>query len=137
MQDNEIRLNKKWGFNTGVSVYTNTFNRVVIYADHFMQGGNRLTQGGFLFTHNFDTGGDESRLSLSGGAVYRWKDALIPVVKINTNKLNIGLSYDVNISKLSVASSYRGGFELTLSYMDLWGSKNKDAELVECPIKNW
>ncbi|MBL7738256.1 MAG: PorP/SprF family type IX secretion system membrane protein [Chitinophagaceae bacterium] len=137
MQDNEVRLNKKWVFNTGVSAYTSTYNRVVIYADHFMQGANRMTQGGFLFTHNFDHTGDDARFSLSGGAVYRWKDALIPVVKINTNKLSIGLSYDVNTSKLRTASSYRGGFELTLSYMDIWGSKNKDLELVECPIKNW
>ena len=100
MVDNDIRLNKKWVFNTGLSAYTSTYNRVVIYADYFMQGGDKLAQGGFLYTHNFDHTGDEARLSLSGGAVYRWKDALIPVIKINTNKLSIGLSYDVNTSTL-------------------------------------
>ena len=137
MNDNEIRLNKKWVFNTGVSAYTNTYDRIVIYADYFMQGGDRLAQGGFLYSHNFDHTGDNARLSLSGGAVYRWKDALIPVVKINTEKLSIGLSYDVNTSKLKTASNYRGGFELTLSYIDLWNGKNSEARKVECPINIW
>ena len=137
MNDNEITLNKKWVFNTGLSAYTNTYNRIVIYADYFMQGGDRLAQGGFLFSHNFDHTGDNARLSLSGGAVYRWKDALIPVVKINTEKLSIGLSYDVNTSKLKTASNYRGGFELTLSYIDLWNGKNSEARKVECPINIW
>ncbi len=91
MNDSEIRLNKKWVFNTGVSAYTSTYNRIVIYADYFIQGGDRLAQGGFLYSHNFDHTGDNARLSLSGGAVYRLKDAVIPVVKINTSKLSIGL----------------------------------------------
>jgi hypothetical protein len=137
MDNNEVRLNKKWVFNTGLSAYTSTYNRIVIYADYFMQGANRMAQGGFLYTHNFDHTGDDAKLSLSGGAVYRWKDALIPVIKINTNKLSIGLSYDVNISKLRTASQYRGGFELTLSYLDLWGGSNKDADKVHCPVNIW
>ena len=137
MADNDIRLNKKWVFNTGVSAYTSTFNRIVIYADYFIQGGNRMAQGGCLFTRNFDPDGDESRLSVSGGAVYRYKDAVIPVIKLNTNKLCIGLSYDVNVSKLKTASAYRGGFEMTLSYMGLWNKANSDAEKVHCPINIW
>jgi type IX secretion system PorP/SprF family membrane protein len=137
MSDNDVKLNKKWVFNTGLSTYTNVYDRIVVYADYFIQGGNRMAQGGLLYTHNFDHTGDEARLSVSGGAVYRWKDALIPVVKINTNKMSIGLSYDVNISKLTMASQYRGGFELTLSYMDLWNAINSNAEKVQCPINIW
>lgn len=137
MTDSDIRLNKKWVFNAGLSAYTSVYNRIVIYADYFMQGGDRMAQGGFLYTHNFDHTGDDARLSLSGGTVYRWKDAFIPVVKINTNKLSIGLSYDVNTSKLKTASQYRGGFELNLSYMGLWNSKNSDAEKVDCPVNIW
>jgi type IX secretion system PorP/SprF family membrane protein len=137
MNDNDVKLNKKWVFNTGLSAYTSTYNRIVIYADYFMQGADRMAQGGFLYTHNFDHTGDDARLSVSGGAVYRWKDAIIPVIKINTNKLSIGFSYDVNSSKLKTASQYRGGFELTLSYMDLWKNKNSESEKVECPVNIW
>ena len=110
---------------------------IVVYADYFLQGGNRMAQGGFLYTHNFDPEGDNAKLSVSGGAVYRWKDALIPVIKINTSNLSIGFSYDVNISKLKTASNYRGGYELTLSFSDLWGADNIAARKVECPVRNW
>ena len=137
MRDNTITLNRKWVINAGLSTYTSTYNRFVFYADYFIQGGNRLMQGGALFTRNFDAEGDDSRLSLSGGIAYRYKDAIIPVVKLNTNKLAIGLSYDVNVSKLKTASEYRGGFELTLSYAGLWNKENSDAEKVHCPVALW
>ena len=68
---------------------------------------------------------------------YRWKDALIPVVKLKSDKLSIGLSYDVNISKLSTASAYRGGFELTLTYSDLWNAEKIEASKVKCPVNLW
>ena len=121
----------------GFSAYTNTFNRIVIYADHSRQGGNRVSQGGFLYIHNFDPDGDNAFFSVSGGAVYRVNDALIPVVKITANKVSMGFSYDVNISKLKTASMYRGGFEFTISYSDLWNKKNADAAKMECPINIW
>jgi type IX secretion system PorP/SprF family membrane protein len=137
MTDNNVQLNKKWVFNTGLSTYTNVYDRIAIYADYFIQGGSRMGQGGILFTHNFDHTGDESRLSISGGAAYRWKDAIIPVIKLNTNKMSVGFSYDVNISKLTAASQYRGGFEVTLSYLDLWNAEKNEAAKVHCPINIW
>jgi type IX secretion system PorP/SprF family membrane protein len=137
MLDNTIRLNKKWVFNTGLSAYTDTYNKVTAYVDYTRQGGNRMVQGGILFTHNLDDTGDDARFSISGGAAYRLKDALIPVIKVNTNKLSVGLSYDVNISKLRTASAYRGGFELTLTYMDLWNKSKIELQKIKCPIKNW
>ncbi len=32
------------------------------------------------------------------------------------------------------ASSYRGGFELTLAYRDLWNKTNIEASKVKCPV---
>lgn len=135
--DNDIRLNKKWVFNAGISTFTSTFDKLTIYGDYFMQGGNRLAQGGLLFTHSFDAEGDDALLALSGGMAYRWKDALIPVVKLKAKKLSIGLSYDVNVSKLKTASNYRGGFELTLTYTDLWNKEKIEASKLKCPINLW
>jgi type IX secretion system PorP/SprF family membrane protein len=134
MADNEVVLNKKWIINAGLSTYTNTFSKLVFYADYFMQGANRMAQGGLLFTRNLDPKGDEANLSISAGIAYRFKDAIIPVVKLNTNKLGIGMSYDVNVSSLKKASHYKGGFELSLTYMDLWNSGNPNLEKLHCPI---
>jgi hypothetical protein len=54
-----------------------------------------------------------------------------------THHLSIGLSYDVNISKLTTASQFRGGFELSLSYIGLWKRLAESLEKVECPLKIW
>jgi Type IX secretion system membrane protein PorP/SprF len=74
---------------------------------------------------------------VSCGALYRYKDAIIPVIKLNTNKMGIGLNYDVNISKLITASQYRDGFEFTLSCSELWNDENATSEKVHCPINIW
>ena len=51
------------------------------------------------------------------GAQLRYKDALIVMAAFEFKKgLLLSFSYDVNISKLNVASRYKGGMELALSY---------------------
>lgn len=51
------------------------------------------------------------------GAQYRYKDALILNAAFELRKaLLIGVSYDINVSKLKVASVYRGGMEISLVY---------------------
>jgi type IX secretion system PorP/SprF family membrane protein len=52
------------------------------------------------------------------GAYYRYRDAIIAYLRVNyKNQFNIGLSYDLNLSKLMVASHAGGGTEITLSYI--------------------
>lgn len=133
-QSNDIRLNKKLVFNAGLSAPTSDFDRVIFYMDYFMQGGNNQFQGGAMFKHDLLQEGDEESLSLSAGAFYRWNDAVVPVLKLDYYKLAIGLTYDVNISKLKAASNLRGGFELTLSYKSFLNIRNSSAEKVRCPV---
>lgn len=133
----DVQLNRKLVFNGGLSTWLNDMDKLVVYADYFMQGGDRMAQGGLLYTHSFDETGEENSMSIAGGAVYRWKDALVPVVKLYTSKLGLGLSYDVNISKLKTASQFRGGFELTLTYLGFWKTLAEGMDKVECPINIW
>jgi type IX secretion system PorP/SprF family membrane protein len=52
------------------------------------------------------------------GAYYRYGDAFIAYMRINyKNQFNIGISYDLNLSKLTVASHTGGGTEITLQYI--------------------
>lgn len=49
------------------------------------------------------------------GAFYRVKDAVIFTAMVEyDHHINIGLSYDVNVSKLKSASRFRGGYEVCL-----------------------
>ena len=53
----------------------------------------------------------------------RAKSDIILMAGFEYNKLAIALSYDVNYSKLNVATNYRGGFEISLSKK--FGKKNE------------
>jgi len=56
----------------------------------------------------------EYETSLYTGVYYRPNDAVIPYIGIGTPKMQLGLSYDINISSLKTATQSRGGFEISL-----------------------
>jgi type IX secretion system PorP/SprF family membrane protein len=137
MQDNAVHLNRKYGINAGLNTKTGPYSKVTVYADYFTQGGSNLLQAGLLYTYDLDGMSEGSPWSVTGGLVYRHKDAAMAVAKFNNAKFSFGLSYDVNISKLSTASTYRGGLELTFAYIGLWNSENAAASKVQCPTDIW
>ena len=47
----------------------------------------------------------------------KFADAIIITSILEMEKLNIGLSYDINISNLNVATNYRGAFEVSIQYV--------------------
>jgi len=111
-------LLNKWAFNAGVTTPTSDYNRLVFFADYTKQGGSSQFCGGALYGSDLvrQYADDEDKVSLYLGAFYRWKDAIVPIVKLDYYNTAIGLSYDVNVSKLKSASQLRGGFELSLTY---------------------
>jgi len=57
------------------------------------------------------------RSSFGFGFYYRNKDAAILSMQIEIKEqLNIGMSYDINVSRLKTGTNARGGFELTMRY---------------------
>ena len=54
--------------------------------------------------------------AISIGGYYRAKDAAIAVIKFEYNSCALGVSYDINLSKLRTVSSTRGGLEISLRY---------------------
>ena len=68
------------------------------------------------------------------GFYYRNKDALILYSALENKNLLIGVSYDINLSKLSTASKYMGGLEISLQY-NIDNRKTKaDHKPIKCPI---
>lgn len=51
------------------------------------------------------------------GLLYRNRDAVIAVMQYELKSYVLGISYDINTSKLSSSSSGRGAFELSLRYI--------------------
>ena len=87
-----------------------------------LQGPNFMIVGGVLMSYRmgFDSRNTSTNKSsaIMWGVHYRVGDAIIPSVHYEyRRKLRFGLSYDINLSKLTPASTARGGFELSLNYL--------------------
>lgn len=55
--------------------------------------------------------------AISLGAFFRLKDAFILAANMDYRNFNVGLSYDINTSKLTEATNRRGGFEISVIYI--------------------
>lgn len=68
----------------------------------------------FLFKEVAQVTGFVKGGALSMGATYRWGDAITPIVAVEYLFLRLGVSYDVNVSKLHKATGFQGGLEVSL-----------------------
>ncbi|GAA4318864.1 hypothetical protein GCM10023184_03370 [Flaviaesturariibacter amylovorans] len=130
----DIRLNQKLMINAGLSAPTSDLDRVILYGDLFFQGGHRQFQGGAMYRHGLFEADDDYGVALSLGGFYRWGDAVVPVVKLDYYNWGVGLTYDMNVSKLTKASTLRGGFELTVQYRNFLNVRSSSANKVRCPV---
>lgn len=128
----QFKLNRRWTFNAGITVPVNDLGGLNGYIDYYLQGGHRQLLLGAYYTHDLVQYDEDERITLSLGALSRWNDAVIPMVKLDWYEMNIGLSYDVNVSKLKTASQMRGGFELTLGYRGFLSRRNSSVDRVRC-----
>ena len=138
--DSVSKLNPKLAFNGGITFQTTDYSRISLYADYFSQsdkffsGGHQQLMAGFFYTYDVEQYSDETdKTAISFGSLYRWNDAFIPVMRLDHHQFSIGLSYDVNVSKLKTASQARGGFELTLNYKSFISSRAMGAYKMKCP----
>jgi len=126
-------LDSKIALNAGLTTATSEINRLVMFADYYIQGSSHQFLGGLLYgtdiLQDYDT---QEKVSLYFGGFYRWKDAFVPVVKLDYYRFAISASYDVNVSQLKTASQWRGGIELTLNYRGILNSRNNEGNKVKC-----
>lgn len=128
----EAALHPKYVFSGGVKYSIDNATYFTLQADYSQQGNFNETIGGALYS--FKVGDPEISLyTLHAGAFLRWKDALIPVVKIDYNPLSVAISYDVNVSALKTGSQGRGGFELSVSYIGFFNRSNSSQGKILCP----
>jgi type IX secretion system PorP/SprF family membrane protein len=133
-QQDEIRLSRKYIANAGFSLPISDYQNFIVYMDYFQQGGFSQGQGGFLYRNQLWSEDEDRVVSLTGGAIFRWNDAIIPVLRLDYHKIGVGLSYDANFSKLRTASQFRGGLELTLSFKSYLNIRNSSLEKTKCPV---
>ncbi len=126
-------LTNKWVLNAGINAAMTEINRLIVFADLYIQGGNKQLFGGAMYETVLSEYYDNAdKFAFSVGGFYRWNDAFIPVVKLEMYKWTLGLSYDANVSKLKTASNFRGGFELTATYKSAFTRRAYESDKVRC-----
>jgi type IX secretion system PorP/SprF family membrane protein len=133
-RDPSIELNPKWVYSFGLRFGITPQAYLTVQADHSKQGAYSETLAGGLVgfaLNGYDF--TESGQNLHLGAFMRWKDAIIPVVKLDFRPFSAAFSYDINTSSLRTASQGRGGFELSLSYIAFFDRDNSTKNAVLCP----
>ncbi|MFL5763158.1 MAG: PorP/SprF family type IX secretion system membrane protein [Bacteroidia bacterium] len=87
-----------------------------------LQGNQKeITVGGLLKFHMKDDSrytGIKKGQAISVGCYYRIGDALIPYVQYELARYALGISYDLNMSGLTKATTGRGGLEVTLRFFN-------------------
>ncbi|MEO6720415.1 MAG: PorP/SprF family type IX secretion system membrane protein [Ferruginibacter sp.] len=127
-----LEMAPKWVYSAGAKMATTDNTYLTIHADYSKQGPYSELIAGAMLTYRLDDT-ETPRYFIHGGAFMRWKDALIPVAKIEVKPLAISFSYDANISQLSAASGGKGGFEMALSYQKYLTRDNTSQNAVRCP----
>ena len=113
----------------GLQPSQNNNNRLFFYGDANIQASQYEYLLGALYTLYFDYDSNTDDDGLSLGLFYRYKDAIVPTIRLAYYDWIIGLSYDFNISPLLPGSQSCGGPELMVKFRVFKGHDYKTA----CP----
>lgn len=122
----------KWVLSGGLKINLDMYSYVTFHGDYYRQMPYQMAIAGGLYSRKI---GDEDvpTYTIHAGMYYRYKDALIPVVKMDYYPFSMAFSYDINVSSLAVASRNRGGFEISLSYIAFVNKDNSSRDAIKCP----
>jgi len=129
----DIPLEMKWNINGGFNYKFNVNTALQLHANYTNQGPNNEILAGALLSWSVYQEEDQRLLGMYAGAFYRLNDAVIPMVKLEYRGMSLGVSYDVNISKLKAATSMQGGLEITLFTTGFFKDPNGNRGSSLCP----
>ena len=102
--------------NVGGSFVVGESNKMFLSAAYMKNEFTSDLIFGTAFNKSLSPNADDN-YNLILGSWYRFNDAISPYIGLEYKNLRGGISYDINVSKLTPASNLRGGFELTLNYI--------------------
>jgi type IX secretion system PorP/SprF family membrane protein len=111
----------------GVSFNLSDLATVVPHFLYMQQGNAKETMLGIYVQRTVNEETD-----VMFGGYYRHKDAVAPFVGVDYKNFLIGLSYDVNTSKLGAMTRNINSFDLSFSYRKIKGTKSF-FDFIHCP----
>ncbi len=131
-RDANIQMYPKWVYSGGIRFGVSDYAYVTLLADQSMQGPYSETIAGAMYGLKIGEDHDNPRYTVHAGGFIRWNDAVIPTLKLDYRPFSFTVSYDANISKLKPSSYGRGGFEISVAYID-FRKNNSSLDAVRCP----
>lgn len=127
-----LEMTPKWVGSLGIRMNVSEESYCTLYGDYSVQGSYKETVAGLIYSYRLGDP-EDPRYVLHIGSMVRFKDALIPVAKLDISHVGVSVSYDANTSQLRNASYGRGGFELALKYQNFSNKDNSSSNSVRCP----
>jgi type IX secretion system PorP/SprF family membrane protein len=124
-------MTPRWVLSSGLRYEMTNNSYFTLQADYNRQGTYQEIVGGAIYSMKIGQN-EDARYFFHCGTYMRWRDAIIPVAKIEFQPLAVAISYDANISALKTSSKGRGGFEISLSYQK-FRKNNSSLDAVRCP----
>lgn len=88
---------------------------------YFRQGPSQEINAGamvsYVLKQQSQYTGNNKGSSIAFGAFYRWNDAAILMLQMDLVSYSFGISYDINVSGFTPATSGEGAFEISLKYI--------------------
>lgn len=136
------RLYTKWSYHAGAEIKFGRFNSMRPSVLFLKQGPNRMLKLGTFYRFKADQGiATDSDIAVHFGAFARMfparenagVDAIIFAIRFDYELTVITVSFDTNVSSLSVISNGGGGPELSIIQQFDWGTKREKNHKVKCP----
>lgn len=128
-----VRVDTKWNGNLGVQYLVDDKYAITIHANYSRQGKYQETIAGALLSWRSFDPKSSTLFTFYGGLFYRFKDAIIPTIKLDYKSYSITLSYDVNNSGLRTATNSMGGMEISLYSRGFFKKSLSDRDKSKCP----
>lgn len=132
LNNENSKLAAKYVASAGMNYRINEVYGLMLQGNYTTQGKYNETLLGGLASLKVPSETENNPLFiLYLGSYYRLGDALIPVIKADYMRYSIGVSYDVNVSSLKVASAMRGGLEISIVKTGMYRESDNGRTL--CP----
>ena len=127
----QSKLDGKFNTYLFVSWKLNTNNYLLPSLIYYRQGVLNEMDFGGIFKHHTQ---QLAFPNIYAGGWIRWKDAAIVKAGFDYRNVTFGISYDINYSKLYVASRGYGGYEISVIYQFDKNIKSDMPYLHHCPV---
>ena len=122
----------KWVFSAGLKLEITPISNFTFHGDYLRQWPHQQTIFGGIYSHT--VGEDEGRtFNVHGGMMARWGDAIIPMLKLDMLPYTLAFSYDITVGKLATLTNARGGFEISITYVNFLRSDQSNEYATKCP----